>query len=193
MKTAKKATSKNRRPGRPKAASRITPAEKAQMAKMFLRGASFAQIAEHIGCHKSTVQKHVKETAIPAWRESMKRDLAIDLAELAELEQIAWEELDKCRATAEATETVKQALGAKGRLRIAERVSRTIGGRGAIAWAALLKSLIEFRCRIRGDLQPDRLSGDTDVIPAVEVVVSDRSELEQPIPYARFQEMLVKN
>ncbi len=189
MKTAKKKS--KRAPGRPKPASRISPEEISVMANMFLRGASYSQIAEHIGCHKSTVQKHIKESAMPAWREAMQRDLAVDLAELSEIEQIAWQELEKCWETGEVTETVKQTLGSRGKLKIAERLCRTIRGRGALGWAELIKSMIEFRCRVRGDLLPERMEEVSPVIPVVEVIVEDRSELEQPIPLARFQEMVV--
>ena len=91
MKNNDKKVGKRRGRGRPKKGeSPKTPEVAQKIGEMFLKGATFGEIAKEVGLNKSVVWRHVQDEVQPELRKSEHCNLEADLKETKKLATTAW-------------------------------------------------------------------------------------------------------
>lgn len=147
----------SRRVGRPKRGREaITPEQIEEIGRLWLQGVRLSEIALKFEVDRTTIRHYLDNHLRPAWQESVRADLAADLARVRLLESVAWSRFESS-APAETVEQIERGLVAgKGKLRIIKRALRSITKTGDAAWLDVIKWCLEYRMRVHGYAAPAR-------------------------------------
>lgn len=154
---------------------KLIAAEKrqARVVSLYLQSARVHQIAKLMGISDRTVLRDI-ERARASWREVAGRvydDLLPEkLAELDEIRRAAWK---GWKRSLEDEEEITEETSAEGK----KSKTRRRGQSGNPAYLNTLEKILRTECELRGML--DAKPAQEQVIPVVEVIVSNRDEKEQ--------------
>ncbi len=146
-----------RQPGKPRSTERaITPADRQQIADLWLQGRPVRAIADGLGVHHSTVQHHLDAVRAEWCVDEQRR--ADQLAKVDLMERVAWErfqrstkpqtrrQLKRELAAGLAAEGVDPKEAAKLIEEVVTRTTRT----GETAWIGIIQWCADYRAKVHG-------------------------------------------
>ena len=150
-------------------------------ASLYLRGHSYGQIAESLGCHIDTVRRHVKR-ARSLWRKRASKTYAKHLheqmAKLDEIEAAAWIGWEKSLGDAleTGTEDGTSPMGETSMTKVKRKRQS-----GNASFLKIVNDTVRQRSELLGLLDPDsrnaqQENGDVSV---VSIVIDSREEAEE--------------
>ena len=181
-----------RKRGRPKKGQPVMTPEKLEViARSWLRGKSYRAIAAEIGVDHKTVAFYLNSQIKPEWREELNNELHVEMAKVAQIEQVAWECFGSSQDD-ETRETVKERLiDQTNNLELAEKITSKLKREGSTAWIAVIQWCIDWRAKVAGtysatkiDVGDYRVAGkatgdvDKEMMERLSALVADRHKYE---------------